>query len=141
MTTPTAPPEAAEPPEAPAWPPMMTPERAKYVQAAILAIAAAVVDSMLADLAAPSTEDSSSLADRTMLRILRPYLPRMRGIFLGKLAEAEPAALEKLMGAVAVTIEQIIAEAPGEPMERWRFVWAEGATSPELVPDVWTARG
>jgi hypothetical protein len=128
-----------EPAESPAWPPAMTPERARYVQQAVLSIAAAVVDSMLGDLlhADPSTEASSSLADRTMVRLMRPYLPRMRGLFLGKLAETDPAALEKLMGAVAVTIEQILAEAPGEPMERWRFVWAEGATSPELVEDVW----
>lgn len=138
MTTPTAP--IADPPEAPAWPPAMTPERARHVQQAVLAIAASVVDSMLSDMAGPPSTESS-LADRTMLRMVRPYLPRMRGIFLGKLAETDPAALERLMGACAVTIEQILAEAPGEPMDRWRFVWADGASTPELVPDVWTARG
>jgi hypothetical protein len=73
-----------------------------------------------------------------MLRLVKPYLPRMRGIFLAKLAEADPAAMERVMGAFAVSIEQVLAEAPGEPLDRWRFVWIEGARMPELVPDVWS---
>lgn len=130
------------PPPAPEWPPVMTPARAAHVQRALLAITTAVIDSMLGDLATadPSTGDGS-LADRTMLRIIRPYMGRIRSIFLGKLADADPAALERLMGAVAVTLEQIIAEAPGEPMDRWRFVWPAGEPTPRLVPDVWTDAG
>ena len=141
MTLPAGPPGTREDvamPE-PTWPPRMTPERAAHIQGAVLGITTAVVDSMLGDLASsePSTADGS-LADRTMLRLIRPYMPRIRGIFLAKLVEAEPAALERLMGAVAVTIEQIIAEAPGEPMDRWRFAWEPGEATPRLVPDPWT---
>lgn len=140
MTMPTDLTEAE--PAAVAWPPTMTPERAEYVQRAILGICSAVIDSMLGDLAStdPSTADGS-LTDRTMLRLIRPYMPRIRGIFLAKLADADPAALERMIGAVATTIEQILAEAPGEPLDRWRFTWEPGEPTPRLVPDVWASRG
>ena len=119
------------------WPPTMTPERARYVQGALLGIFGAVIDSMLSDLdAAPSTADGS-LADRTMLRLIRSYLPRIRGMFLARLAETDPAVLERMMGALAVTTEQILSDAPGEPLDRWRFVWPAGEPLPRLVPDEW----
>lgn len=120
------------------WPPTMTPERARHVQGALMGIFSTVIDSMLGDLEAsdPST-GSASLADRTMLTLIRKYLPRIRGMFLTRLAETDPAALERLMGALAVTTEQILAEAPGEPLDRWRFVWEPGQAMPRMVPDVW----
>ena len=125
-------------PAALVWPPVMTPERAAYVQSALLGIFSAVIDSMLGDLEAdPSTADGSSLADRTMLRLIRSYLPRIRGMFLTRLAETDPATLERLMGALAATTEQILAEAPGEPLERWRFVWRAGEPMPSMVLDTW----
>ena len=139
---PTSPPEPIDHPEpaALAWPPTMTPERAEYVQAALLGIFRAVIDSMLADLEEPSTEDSSSLSDRAMLAVIRKYLPRIRGMFLARLADTDPATLERLMGALAVTTEQILAEAPGEPLDRWRFVWEPGEPLPRMVPDAWRSR-
>lgn len=138
---PTPPELAPDVPEPAAleWPPTMTPERATYVQGALLGIFSAVIDSMLSDLADPerSTAESSSLADRTMLTLIRKYLPRIRGMFLARLAETDPATLERLMGALAATTEQILAEAPGEPLERWRFVWHAGEPLPAMVPDRW----
>lgn len=133
-------PPETEPADLAAWPPTMTPERAAYVQSALLGIFGAVIDSMLSDLEGPaehSTADSSSLADRTMLRLIRSYLPRIRGMFLTRLAETDPATLERLMGALAVTTEQILADAPGEPLDRWRFVWPAGEPLPRMVPDTW----
>jgi hypothetical protein len=134
---PTIPADDPEP-AALVWPPTMTPERAAYVQGALLGIFSAVIDSMLGDLAEAST-DTPSLADRTMLTLIRKYLPRIRGMFLTRLAETDPAVLERLMGALATTTEQILAEAPGEPLDRWRFVWRDGEPLPAMIPDTWRA--
>lgn len=126
MTTPTELPAALE------WPPAMTPERQDYIRRAILAVSTTLVDMMLTDLAAPST-DSLSTSERLMVGTMRPFLPRLRAAFLGKLSESDPASLERLMGATATALEQILAQAPGEPLPRWAWVW--NGTAYELVPD------
>jgi hypothetical protein len=117
---------------APEWPPTQDPARATVIRTAIVGVSTA----MVADLAAPST-DSGSRGERLILSTLRPFLPKLRGLFLDRLSDADPAILERLMGATSTTIEQILAEAPGEPLPRWRWVWEPGADRPELGEARW----
>lgn len=126
-------------PPAPEWPPPMTPERAIYVRGALVTTASALLALVLRDLAAPSTDSPSATParERLIYGALRPLLPRLRVMFLERLSAADPAGLERLMGATSTAIEQILAQAPGEPIDRWRWVWAAGAPMPELVPDAW----
>lgn len=59
---------------------------------------------------------------------LRPSLPKLRNVLLAKLSEADPAGIERLMGATSTAIEGILYHAPGEPLPRMRFAWTpEGA--------------
>jgi hypothetical protein len=77
---------------------------------------------MLDELAAPSM-DSASLGDRAVLTVLRPWMPKLREVLLSKLSEADPASLEVNAGAIALAIESVLAQAPGEPLPRHRMDW------------------
>lgn len=120
------------PAEAPA--PAMTPERARYLVQAVTAMGSMLVDAMMADLEAGSTAGADSPAERLMFRALRPFLPKLRAMFLAKLSTSDPVGLERLMGATATTLETIMGQAPGEPMPRWTWEWLPGQPAPRLVP-------
>lgn len=110
----------------------MSAERAAYLRRAVDAIARALLAQMARELAAPST-DSASLADRAMLRMLTPWVPKLQAVLLSKLSETDPASLERIAGATADAIESVIAQAPGDPLPRYRMTWdADGALV--LVP-------
>lgn len=109
------------------------PERAAYLRQYLAAIATRGIDAMVADLSAPST-DSSSAADRLMMAALRPWIPKLRGLLLARLSEADPASLERVMGAVSAAIEGLLYHAPGDPEPRYRFALdAEGRIRLEPV--------
>jgi hypothetical protein len=127
--TPGDPPELAEP--------AMSPERAAYLMRALSQLATVLIDSMVADLVAGSTDSTDSggsLSDRLMVRTLRPFLPKLRATFLDKLSGSDPAGVERLMGATSSTIERLLDQAPGEPMPRFTWQWLPGEPRPTLVP-------
>lgn len=112
--------------------PLMDPERAAYLRATMLGTARVLLSAALADMAAgPST--GSSLQDRMAFGALRPWLPKLEGVLLSKLSEADPAALERIAGAVAWAIESVLEQAPGEPEPRHGIAWSEDGR-PRLVP-------
>lgn len=104
--------------------PAMAPDRAAYLRAATHAIAQRLVAQMLDELAAPST-DSASLQDRLMLRALTPWIPKLQAVLLSRLSEVDPVSLERTAGAVALAIESVLAQAPGDPLPRYRVDWDE----------------
>lgn len=104
--------------------PTLAPERAAYLRAATNAIATRLVGQMLAELAEPST-DSASLQDRMMLRVLTPWIPKLQAVLLSKLSELDPVSLERTAGAIALAIESVLAQAPGDPLPRFRVDWDE----------------
>lgn len=109
----------------------MTPERAEHLRWTMLGVTRALLSAALADLAAaPST---ASLSDRMALGALRPWLPKLEAVLLSRLSEADPAALERVAGAVAWAIEAVLAQAPGEPEPRHYVEWDE-LGRPRLVP-------
>jgi hypothetical protein len=62
-------------------------------------------------------------------------MPQLRAVFLERLEAADPAGLERLLGAISWAIEDIITAAPDEPLPRWRLVWPSGDQVPHLEPD------
>lgn len=112
---------------------IQTPERGLYLSRAVSALATVLVDSMLSDLDGAGASTGGRL-DRAMTMALRPWMPKLRGMFLGKLSETDPAGLERLLGAVSTTIETILRDAPGEPLDRWTYEWLPGEAAPHLVP-------
>lgn len=112
--------------------PTVAPERADYLRRAATAIATRILAQMLDELAAPST-DSPSLGDRAMLAVLRPWIPKLRDTLLSRLSEVDPVSLERNAGAIALAIESLLAQAPGDPLPRYRMDWdADGRVV--LVP-------
>lgn len=101
-----------------------SPDRALYLRTATTAIAARLVGQMLGELADPSTE-SPSLTDQLMLKVLRPWMPKLRDVLLSKLSELDPASLERTMGAIAWSIDSLLEQAPGAPLPRYRADWDE----------------
>ena len=67
-----------------------------------------------------------------MTEALRPWLPKLRAIAVGRLAGADPATIEKLLGATASAAEAILAHAPGDPLPRY-VLGADDAGAPTLV--------
>lgn len=102
--------------------PTVAPERAEYLRHAATAIATRLLAQMLDELAGPST-DSASLGDRAMLAVLRPWIPKLRDTLLSKLSDVDPVTLERNAGAIALAIESLLAQAPGEPLPRYRMDW------------------
>lgn len=100
-----------------------SPERAQYLRGAMTAIAARLVGQMLEELADPSTGSPSSVTDRLMMKAVQPWIPKLRDVLLSKLSELEPVSLERTMGAVAMSIEALLAQAPGDPLPRYRADW------------------
>lgn len=62
-----------------------------------------------------------------------PLLPKLRDALLARLSNADPAALEAMIGASASALESILYYAPGEPRPRYMFRWA---TNPDGTPRV-----
>lgn len=60
------------------------------------------------------------------MRVLRPWIPKMRDGLLSRLSSADPVALERIMGATATALEAILFYAPGTPQPRYRFEWIAG---------------
>jgi hypothetical protein len=128
------------PPADPTWPPPVDPARAHYLRTALVRIAASLLEAFMADLqkgsgsstASPSDQASLSLGERVMVAALRPWIPQLRATLLTKLGEAEPAELERLMGATATLLESLLAQAPGDPLPRWIFRWSAGDPGPHL---------
>lgn len=56
---------------------------------------------------------------------LRPSLPKLRAVLLGRLSETDPAAIERLLGAVSTAIESVLYHAPGDPLPRYRFAFSD----------------
>jgi len=106
----------------PAAPPAIDPERADYLRRTMLAVASRLLEQMLTEIGAGST-DGGSFTDRAMVRVLTPWLPKLRALFLAKLSEAEPESIERVMGAFATAIESILAQAPGAPLPRHYVDW------------------
>lgn len=104
-------------------PSTMSPDRAEYLRGTMVAVATRLVSQMLDDLAAPSTATPQSLPDRLMTSALKPWIPKLRDTLLLKLSEADPVSIERLMGATALALESIIAQAPGTPLPRFRVDW------------------
>lgn len=67
-----------------------------------------------------------------MTEALRPWLPKLRDIAVGRLAAADPATIEKLLGATASAAEAILAHAPGDPLPR-HVLGADADGRPALV--------
>lgn len=108
----------------------MDPERAAYLRTTIVTTARVLLSAALADMAeGPST---GSLQDRMAWAALRPWLPKLEAVLLSKLSEADPAALERIAGAIAWAIESVIDQAPGEPEPRMVIAWTD-AGRPQLV--------
>lgn len=108
------------------------PERAAFLRRTIVGTAGVLLSAALADMAAgPST--GSSLQDRLAYQALRPWLPKLEAVLLSKLSEADPAALERIAGAIAWAIESVLEQAPGEPEPRYAIVWSDEGR-PQLVP-------
>lgn len=113
-------------------PSAMGPERAAYLSRATVAVAARLVSQMLDELAAPSM-GSSSVQDRMLMGALKPWIPKLRDTLLAKLSEADPVSMERILGATSTAIESILAQAPGDPLPRYRIDWdADGVLV--LVP-------
>lgn len=93
--------------------------RAAYLRQAIVAITAAITAQMVAEVA--HSTDSGWWA-----RLLAPQLPRLRQLLLDRLSEADPEALERTLSAAAWACEQILAQAPGVPLPRYRVDWEDG---------------
>lgn len=104
-------------------PSTMAPERAEYLRQTTVAVAARLVAQMLDDLAGDASTDTRSLQDRLLLGTLRPWIPKLRDTLLAKLSEADPESIERLMGAAAIAMESILAQAPGDPQPRYRIDW------------------
>lgn len=108
------------------------PERATFLRQTIVGTASVLLSAALADMAAgPST--GSSLQDRLAWQALRPWLPKLEAVLLSKLSEADPAALERVAGAVSWAIESVLEQAPGVPEPRYGIVWTEEGR-PAMVP-------
>lgn len=101
----------------------MDPERGRYLREVTVAVATRLVGQMLEDLAAPSTGSPSSAADRLMIKVIQPWIPKLRDTLLSKLSEADPVSVERIIGATATAIESILAQAPGTPLPRYRIDW------------------
>jgi hypothetical protein len=108
-------------------------ERGEYLRTTLVAVAARLVGQMLDELAGASTATPSSLQDRLLMSTLRPWIPKLRDTLLHKLSETDPASMEQLMGATATALESILAQAPGEPLPRYRIDWDDAGTL-VLVP-------
>ena len=117
-------------------PPPISPERAAYLRAVLNRTAEAVLNQLVADLthSRDSSRSPASPSERLLATALRPLLPHIRQAFLARLAEADPASTERLLGAVAWAVEDLIAQAPGDPVPRHAFIWEPGAPVPHLVP-------
>ncbi len=115
--------------EAPPAPIAMDPARAEALRRQLSAIAATLLDAVLAGLEAPST---GSASEQVLTRAIRPFLPRLRSAFLSRLSDADPVTLERLMSATATAIESILYYAPGEPLPRFVFSWTDAGL--ELRP-------
>ena len=109
----------------------MDPARAAYLRATAAALVGATVSRMLGDL--DSTGSTSSAGERMMLRVLTPWIPKLRDGVLSRLSETPAEELERWMGAASLAIESILSQAPGEPQPRYAIGWDAGG-SPVLVP-------
>lgn len=99
-------------------------DRARFLAQAVNRIAAVLTDQMLREALAPSSTDSPSLADRAMLAVLSPWMPKLRAALLSKLSEVDGATLERHLGALAKSLDELLAAAPGEPLPRMVYRWA-----------------
>jgi hypothetical protein len=117
----------------------MDPARAAELRRQLSAIAATLFDAVLAPAKTsdPSTGQASP-SERMMMRVLRPWIPKLRDALLSKLSEADPVNLEVLVGATATALESILYYAPGDALPRFRFEWrideATGRPDLSLVP-------
>ena len=100
--------------------------RGQYLQETTTAIAAALIDQMLAELQAPPparSTGSAGLRERALMAALRPLVPQLRQLLLSRLSAGDPEYLEMIAGAIATAIEDVLAAAPGEPLPRFRAGW------------------
>lgn len=65
---------------------------------------------------------------------MKPWIPKLRDTLLAKLSEADPVSIERLVGATATAIESILAQAPGDPLPRFRMDWDAGDGHMVLIP-------
>lgn len=103
--------------------PAMDPARAAYLRQTIVGTASVLLSAALADMA-PGPSTDSSLQDRMAWAALRPWLPKLEAVLLSKLSEADPAALERVAGAIAWAIGSVLEQAPGEPEPRFGITWS-----------------
>jgi hypothetical protein len=69
-----------------------------------------------------------------MMKVLRPWIPKLRDTLLSKLSETDPVSVERMMGATALAIDSILAQAPGDPLPRYRMDWDPTDGHLVLVP-------
>lgn len=100
------------------------PEREAEIRRQLTGIATALLDAVLVNQEA-STEPGS-LNERLATQAMRRFLPTIRGMFLARLSKADPATLERLMGATSTAIESILYYAPGDPLPRYLLDWRDG---------------
>lgn len=113
--------------------PAMDPARAEYLRRTVAGLVSAAVAQMTAEPPDGSTDSSSSMAERLMMRAISPWIPRLRDMILSRVSSADPADLERWMGAGASALESILWQAPGEPLERFRIEFGPDGR-PALVP-------
>ena len=68
------------------------------------------------------------------MRAMKPWIPKLRDTLLAKLSEADPVTVERMIGATATAIESILAQAPGEPLPRFRMDWDPANGHLVLIP-------
>src|SRR5438046_1937201 len=100
--------------QVPAPPAPMDPAREAELRRQLTAIAMTLIDRVMADIAGGASTGSTS--ERLLMAALRPSLPKLRNVLLSKLSEADPAGIERLMGATSTAIEGILFHAPGEAL-------------------------
>jgi hypothetical protein len=103
--------------------------RAEELRRQLAAIAATLFDAVLRPAEDAST---ASASERMMMRVLRPWIPKLRDACLSRLSNADPVTLERLVGATATALESILYYAPGTPLPRARFDWTPQGLA--LVP-------
>lgn len=112
----------------------MDPERAAWMHRTVTDLSARFLSRMLADLDSSTEVSSRSPSERLALAALRPWLPKLARLVSDRISSADPAALERMAGALATGIEDVLAAAPGDPLPRWRPGWDPADGSLVLVP-------
>lgn len=112
------------------------PERATELKRQLNGIALALLDSVMREPGDSTAGRPTTAKEKMLARVLRSALPSLRDALLARLSEADPAGLERLIGASASALESILYYAPGEPQPRFRFDWQQGPDgwSVDLVP-------